>query len=269
MSEAPPQTLMTELCFATAPTLDAEQILAAIRRVRPDADLVPDEQGGGAVVIAYRELRNIYPDTRSAMLLNAITAPVAESPDHVRDLRYTRDWAQAARALGESRYAVLVADLLGRDVPPTVRMEAYQAALAAVVEAAAPLATWWPGSQQAVRPDQAVADPLRALVNVRLHTEPGGEEGEEIAVMDTLGLYAFGLPDLQCRFRYLDRGLMANLLRNAADFLFRGGKFGLDRPMRGFTEEQRWPVLPASTIIGPERPTLTLDPGEPFTAAPA
>jgi hypothetical protein len=203
------------------------------------------------------------------MLLNAITAPVAESPDHVRDLRYTRDWAQAARALGESRYAVLVADLLGRDVPPTVRMEAYQAALAAVVEAAAPLATWWPGSQQAVRPDQAVADPLRALVNVRLHTEPGGEEGEEIAVMDTLGLYAFGLPDLQCRFRYLDRGLMASLLRNSADFLFRGGKFGPDRPMRGFTEEQRWPVTPAATIIGPERPTLTFDPGEPFSAAPA
>lgn len=231
---------MTELCFAASPRLDAERILAAVQRVRPDAELVPESDDVG-VVIAYRDLRNMYPDARSAMLLNAITAPVASSrfPD-----------------LG---YAVLVADLLGQDVPPEVRVQAYQAALAAVVDAAGPLATWWPASQQALPPDQAVADPLRGLVNVRLH------DLGEVAVMDTLGLYALGLPDLQCRFRYLDRSLMGDLLRRAARFQFGGGRYRPDAPMRGFTPDQRWPVRPDEPFLGPDRPVLTIDPGDPFS----
>lgn len=261
MSDSPVQALMTELCFAAPPSLDPERILAGVRRVRPDADLLPD--AGGPLVIAYRELRNMYADARSAMLLNAITEPVAESPDHVRDLRYTEGWADAAQAFGASRYAILVADLLGQDVPPAVRVGAYQAALAAVVEAADPLATWWPASQQALPPDQAVADPLRGLVNVRLHAD---RADPEVAVMDTLGLASLGLPDLQCRFRYLDRGLMRGLLHNAARFLVRGGRFGTDQPMRGFTPDQSWPVRPAEPLARPDRPTLTIDPGPPFTA---
>jgi Domain of unknown function (DUF4261) len=184
------------------------------------------------------------------MLLNAITTPVASS------------------RFPDLAYAILVADLLGQDVPREVRVQAYQAALAAVVEAAGPLATWWPASQQALPPDEAVADPLRGLVNVRLH------DLGEVAVMDTLGLYALGLPDLQCRFRYLDRSLMADLLRNAARFQFRGGPFGdrtdrhggPDEAMRGFTADQRWPVRPDSPFIGPDRPVLTIDPGNPFNA---
>jgi hypothetical protein len=251
------QTLMAELCFADPPALSASEILDAVRLVRPDADLT---EADGNLLITYGLLRNMYPDSRSAPLLSAITRPVPDTEP--RDLSHSRAWPQAAEVLGQCRYSLLVTEFLGRDVDSRSRVEAYHAAVQAVVATTAPLATWWPGSQQAVPPGELAADPLRGLINVRVFEDA---KDPEVAVMDTLGMTQFGLADLQCHFRYLDRGLMTGLLRNGARFLFQGGE--LDGAVRGFTQHQRWPVRPEGPLAGPERPTLSIDPGAPFAAS--
>jgi hypothetical protein len=248
------QTLMAELCFAEPPALCAREILDAVRRVRPDADLT---EADGNLLITYGLLRNMYPDARSAPLLSAITRPIQDVEP--RDLSHSRGWPRAAEVLGECRYSLLITEFLGRDVDPRSRVEAYQAAVQAVVATTAPLATWWPGSQQAVSPEQLAGDPLRGLINVRTFEDP---DDPDVAVMDTLGMTQLGLADLQCHFRYLDRDLMTGLLRNGARFLFEGG--ALDGAVRGFTQHQRWPVRPEAPFAGPERPTLSIDPGAPF-----
>jgi hypothetical protein len=251
-----PQTLMAELCFAESPALDAGQILEAIRLARPDADLTDTE---GNLLITYGLLQNMYPDARSAPLLSAITRPIEDTEP--RDLSQSRRWPEAAQVLAGCRYSLLVTEFLGRDVDPRSRLAAYQAAVQAVISCTSPLATWWPGSQQAVRPADLAGDPLRGPVNVRLFEQP---DDPDVAVMDTLGMTQLGLVDLQCHFRYLDRDMMTDLLRNAARFLFEGGD--LEGAVRGFTQHQRWPVRPRAALVGPDRPTLSIDPGGPFAA---
>jgi hypothetical protein len=258
-AQPPPaaQTLMAELCFAEPPALSAPAILDAVRLARPDADLT---EADGNLLITYGLLRNMYPDARSAPLLSAITRPIPDTEP--RDLTHSRGWSDAAEVLGRCRYSLLITEFLGRDVDPGSRVAAYHAAVQAVVATTAPLATWWPGSQQAVPPGELAGDPLRGLVNVRTFEDP---DDPDVAVMDTLGMTQFGLADLQCHFRYLDQDLMTGLLRNGARFLFEGG--ALDGAVRGFTQHQRWPVRPEAPFAGPERPTLSIDPGAPFAAA--
>jgi hypothetical protein len=248
------QTLMAELCFADPPALSAREILDAVRLARPDADLT---EADGNLLITYGLLRNMYPDARSAPLLSAITRPIQDTEP--RDLAHSRGWAQAAGVLARCRYSLLVTEFLGRDVDSRSRVEAHQAAVQAVIASTSPLATWWPGSQQAVPPEELAGDPLRGLINVRIFEDP---DDPDVAVMDTLGMTQLGLADLQCHFRYLDRELMTGLLRNGARFLFEGG--ALDGAVRGFTQHQRWPVRPQAPLAGPERPTLSIDPGGPF-----
>ncbi len=256
MSEHPPQTIQVELCFAQSPRLDPEAILGAIRQKHPDADLVDGERNG-AVLVRYRKLSELYPDARSAPLLNAITTPVEDHDG--RDLTHSGSWAQAAEVLGRCRYSLLVTEFLGREVDTATRLSAYQVALAAVIGATGPLATWWPASRLALPPADAARDPMLGLVNIRTFADP---RDPDVTLMDTLGLGQLGLPDLQCHFRYLDRALMADLMTNAARFLAGGGQF--TGAMRGLTMYQQWPVARSRALTRPGRAILSIDPGAPF-----
>jgi Domain of unknown function (DUF4261) len=247
---------MAELCFAERPAMDARRVLDAARLVRPDADLTESD---GNLLLTYGLLRNMYPDARSAPLLSAITRPVADTEP--RDLSHSRSWPAAAEVLAGCRYSLLITEFLGRDVDPRSRVEALHAALRAVISVTSPVASWWPGSRQAVPPELLTEDSLRGLVNVRTFEDP---EDPDVAIMDTLGMTQLGLPDLECHFRYLDRELMTGLLRNAARFLVEGGE--IDGAIRGLTQHQRWAVRPRPPAQGPQRPSLSIDPGLPFAA---
>ncbi len=246
---------MAELCYPTAPALEARTLLAGVRRWRPDAELVDGERG--AILVSYRDVHEQYPESRSAPLVNAITTAVAD--DSPRDLTHTA-WPGAGAALGSCRYSLLITEFLGREVETTVRLATFQAVLAAVVAATAPAATWWPASQQAVEPATAAADPLAGALNVRLHPDP---DDEDVAILDTLGLGQLGLPDLQCHYRYLNSELLgarfADLARGMA-----GGDTPPTAAVRGITVHQRWPVQAAPALRGPARPVLSVDPGAPF-----
>jgi hypothetical protein len=246
---------MAELCYAESPVLHAAAVLAGVCRYRPDAELADGERG--AILMSYRSVREEYPESRSAPLVTAITTPVADQAQ--RDLTHTA-WAQAGAALFGCRYSLVVTEFLGREVDTATRLAAFRAVLRAVIESTAPLATWWPASQQAVDPRVVALDPLAGAVNVR--QVPDGND-PDVGVVDTLGLSQLGLPDLQCHFRYLNSELLADLFGRTAREMVAGGTPPL-AAIRGITRHQRWPVRSAPPLVGPVRPVLTVDPGQPF-----
>ena len=246
---------MAELCYPAPPALEATALLAAVRRYRPDADLVDGERG--AILISYRDVHEQYPESRSAPLVNAITTAVADHSD--RDLTDTT-WPEAGAALQRCRYSLLVTEFLGREVDSSVRIDAFHGVLRAVIDATGPVATWWPASGQAVEPGTAAADPLAGAINVRYR--PDADDPDE-GILDTLGLAQLGLPDLQCHFRYLSIELLTELFGRVA----REMAVGATPPVaaiRGITRHQRWPVQSAAALLGPARQVLTVDPGQPF-----
>jgi hypothetical protein len=86
-------------------------------------------------------------------------------------------------------------------------------------------------------------------------------------VMDSLGLAALGLPDLQCHFRGLDCNAIAGLLHNLGIYLFENGDVIEDgHTIDGIAANQRWRCQHEMSLIGPERAVLDIDPGQPFAA---
>jgi hypothetical protein len=249
---------MAELCFPAVPTLDAQALLAGVRRFRPDAELVDGERG--AILLSYREIHEEYPESRSAPLVNAITTAVADQ--NARDLTHTR-WAGAGEALAECGYSLLITEFLGREVDASVRLAAFQGVLTTVIEATQPLATWWPASRQALEPAVAAQDALLGALNVRSIPDP--DDADE-GVVDTLGLAQLGLPDLQCHFRYLNPELLAELFGSLAREMATTSTPPM-ATVRGITRYQRWPVRSAPHLFGPARRVLAVDPGAPFAVA--
>jgi hypothetical protein len=198
-----------------------------------------------------------YPESRSAPLVTAVTTAVADHSE--RDLRYT-GWAGAGEALRRCRYSLLVTEFVRREVDIPVRVAVFASALRAMVAITRPLATWWPASQQAVEPEVAAADPLRAVVNVRSFPDP---DDPEVALLDTLGLAQLGLPDLQCHYRHLSTELLADRFGRVAREMVTAAT-PPTAAIQGITLHQRWPVYSAAPLRGPNRPVLTVDPGTPF-----
>src|SRR5258706_439837 len=105
--------------------------------------------------------------------------------------------------------AVLVTDFMSGGLEYHERLDLFQRALLGVLSVVPCLAVHWQPSQQVIDPsayraasEKPPADLFFAgALNVRLfniENSPGD------FVMDTLGLAALGLPDLQCHFRRLD-----------------------------------------------------------------
>jgi hypothetical protein len=113
-------------------------------------------------------------------------------------------------------FTVLVTDLMSASLPPLQRLRLFIRALQGVLSVVPCVGIHWLASQRIVLPhdwlgacrsgnewEQLAAGP----VDVRTFPESDGDRW-----MDSLGLFAFGLPDVQLRYRGLDveeaRGLL-------------------------------------------------------------
>ena len=102
-------------------------------------------------------------------------------------------------------------------------------------------------------------------LNVRLFRIENGAAGDTI--MDTRGLAALGLPDVQMHFRDLDPGRVAALLYNYARYLNEHGDCINDgETIDGATPGTRWRCRHEMSLVPPERLVLDIDPGPPHAA---
>ena len=138
-------------------------------------------------------------------------------------LGHTRDWPDAAAAVARARAAVKLVD----ELPSEERLGAFVARAAAACARLPCVAVWWvpgraPASSRARSPrPRATAIRCASPLNVRLfHVEEGRADER---VMDTVGLAALELPDVQCHFFALDVAAVAALLEETARYLWSEG----------------------------------------------
>ncbi len=178
---------------------------------------------------------------------------------------HTRDWPAAADAAARARAAVKLVD----DLPSEERLGAFVARVAAAAQALPCVAVWWIPAQRLVEPSAVAAaardqDPLRAALNVRLfHVEEG--RGDE-RIIDTVGLAAFGLPDVQCHFFALDAAAVAALVEETGRYLFaEGDVIGEGDTVPGI-DGTAWPCRRELALVDPARDVLDLTPPAPHSA---
>jgi len=86
-------------------------------------------------------------------------------------------------------------------------------------------------------------------------------------LMDTIGLAALGLPDLQCHFRNLDVQAVAGMLYNTGLYIFENGDVIEDgHTVAGINPNDKWLCQHEDSLLEPERVVLDVNPGYPFAA---
>lgn len=260
-----------ELLFAQIPRLDPHTLLTSLRMRCGSVDLIERRDNDTFLIYALMD----YPIELDDATL-PVQAIISLRPDpldvtsYEPALQQTWDWPEARLAVSQACYSVLVTELLGRYLDYGPRLRLFQNVIMSMLDFIPCTAIYWQPCQKIVEPaayweamhDGEPASFLTA-VNVRLLRVEGGSPSE--VVMDTLGLAALGLPDLQIHYAGLDPGQVGRALYKLAYYLYQNGDVIVDgQIVPGFRDEDRWQSRHAMSLIEPRRIVLDLNPGYPY-----
>jgi hypothetical protein len=187
---------------------------------------------------------------------------ITRSPDPVNQSEYaaalqqTWDWPDGEAALARCRCKLLISDSVDPGLAYKARYAAISRVIVAVAELTKPTACHWEPAGCLVDPDR-LSRRLSWGFNVRLVRFTNTRE----SIMDTLGLAALGLLDVQCRFRELDAADMALWMYRLGIRLFNDGDFMADGDtVAGVDPTEQWICRHQKAIMPPERPVLDIEP---------
>lgn len=269
---------MVQCLVAEPVSPDSDALLAALRR--RCGETVEAVGEGGALLFAHPNHVVTYTEGEMPAQTVVWTAggekPLAAT-EWEAALQQTFGWnREIARAAAERhRGFVLITDLMAAGLPPAERLELFQQSVLALLDVLGEncLALRWmragclvdPAQYRAAKSPEKRQDPLYPAVNIRLFQRQSGATTE--TVMDTLGMTAFALPDLQMHFQHLDPSAVAGFLYNIAHYLFGAGDVIEDgHTIAGMTPDSRWRCRHEMALAEPERAVLDIDPGAPYAA---
>ena len=176
------------------------------------------------------------------------------------------DWPGAKEAVAASAASLTVADRFASGLSRAARLRLMHGVVAAVMEHVPVTAIHWVPSDRLVDPKayfDFATDLHRfvgASINVRLFGVNAPGSGE--CVMDTLGLGAFGLPDLQVHYKGLDGNRLAAWLTNLAAFTFeKGDLLANGSSVPGLEAGSDWTMRRECAIVAPKREVVDINPG--------
>ncbi len=188
-------------------------------------------------------------------------------------LRQSWTWPDAGEVAAHCRASLTLSDFYGAGVDRRIRLAVFHGALSTLLEVLPVRAVQWLPSQQVVEPSSyrsslAAGEGLRgSAVNVR-RFRTQGDDGSIVQVMDTMGMHAFGLPDLQARFSGLDVAAVEQWLYGQAGRLFdEGERFVFQQGVPGPEGGEPWRFRPADASAPPERKVLDFIRGDPGVSA--
>lgn len=187
--------------------------------------------------------------------------------DYAEAARQSWRFAEAPRAIAGCRHAVLVRDHRGPRLPPRQRLSRFLRVLSGVLEKVPCQAIYWEPSRQIVDPrrftEACHRGEMEAFLcgplNLRLF-RVDHSDGEML--MDTLGLGALGLFDLQCHFRGLEPKEVATVLYNTAvAVLEKEDVLAEGETVPGILPGTRWAWRRRTSRADPRRQVIDLDSG--------
>lgn len=237
-----------------------------------------------SVEIYCREIGAATQEQLAARMPAAVTLLVDERPPDLEALAapLAQSWQLPEREaiLEGCRHVITVREKgpaagAGAAAAPAERLKALQQGVGAALEAVHGEALHCVDAQQIIPPGLFIGE-LEArgvpclqagAINVRLFRVDGDARGDGRKVMDTMGLSAFGLPDLQIDYRWLDPGQVAATLFAAASYLFAQGDVVADgHAIEGCLPGSSWTVRRERSIVEPFREVVDLDPGAPYSS---
>jgi hypothetical protein len=225
MTEAATTSYAVELLYEIAPVFTKAEVLTQLRDRcgAVSAVDVNSEEGLNFFFPAYRV--PFKDDAMPVQVAIAVHDAPLEDPALEKALGRTLDWGDV-RAVTDGHTAhVTLTDILAVQLEYRARLGLFQNVLQGLMELVMPSAILWRPSMkvvdpmallQALRPGDS-RDALHGAVNVRRFKSA---EHPGRMLMDTLGLAAIGLPDLECAFLGLDPGKVQAVLMSLARYQY-------------------------------------------------
>lgn len=272
------QNYTVELLYDGLPEIDKGKLLDALQKRSPDVAPLDGKRDSQLLAFVHTEHGAEAAGKRNSP--QAVLLPRAGGLEFATvkgSLDQSWSWPGAVEFIARGRATVALTDLMAANLPHLERLTLFENVLAAMLETYPPLAIHWTHTQQFVNP-KAFLDAMMEAgglvytpgpINVRLfRVEKDAADGPEEFFMDTVGLAALGLRDLQCHFRGLDTQAVSRALYNTAIYLMEKGSIIEDgETVPGIKPEEKWTCYPMASISLPDRPALTLDPGPPYAAS--
>ncbi|GIP33312.1 DUF4261 domain-containing protein [Paenibacillus sp. J2TS4] len=278
---------MVELLYRGKPVLNLDRLYSKMQDYTGPVQLQDEEERDGPdesgrddsrkysfepLVFFHDNYRVQYKD--GALPAQTCILPPERSPEpamYEAALQQSWHWPEARQVVGQCRHSLLLTDFGAAGLDYKERLKLFQNALRALLETVPCDAIYWKASGKVVHPEEylrAVSEGewLYGAMNVRLYKleETGGTAPEML--VDTCGLAAMGIPDLQCHFGGLDPNEVATMLIDLAYYLFERGDIIQDGETIGSAESQRWRCEHQHALVEPKRYVIDLDPGEPYYA---
>jgi len=270
-----------ELLFKEKPVVDRELLYSKIEQYMGRTDRPQNEKSGSLAVwepyeqhekgemLHFFHLNYMVKHAEGelpaqTMLTGTNVGPIS---DYEAALQQSWHWNEAGQTLQECSHALLLVDMMASGLEPQKRLELHTNVLRAIVETVPCAAIYFRESNKLVEPSVFLAaidegEMLYGALNIRFYNVEGTGSERQEGLMDSIGLAALGIPDVQCHFYDMDTNEVAGCLTNFAYYLFNQGDIITDGETIGFTEEMRWRCEHQYALAVPHRIVIDLDPGE-------
>lgn len=226
-------------------------------------------QDKGVCSFALQKYPVTYEDGKQvpAQLLLTECAPVSRPLGN--PIARTQFWnvPNGVALLDSCRWQVMASDFLARGLAPHMRAEVLSGWLDIVLELFPDcVAVFAEPSAKLLTAEQAKNNPYEGssrFIHFGLNTRFFNVQGTPDSVVDTLGLYALGLPDVQCHFHTLNPNDVVNHVHNVALYQFEN-----DAPIKsgdtvgGITAGEQWKCQYENALIQPVREVLDMAAGD-------
>lgn len=257
------------LCAAT-PTVDAERLREQLQAQGGAVELRAALRRAGAWLFAFPAYTFVDAtgQTQTPQILIAPSPTTLTYEDLRPALQQIRDWPAVLQLFPQHRATLLISDFLPNWPNHIQRLELFHKVVMAVLEQVPGLALHWQPSQRLVDPavymtkQRQGSDPVFPAIHLR-HFQIEDPTRKE-TVVDTCGLAALGLPDLQCHFAGLDPDAVGRVLYQAARVTFAQGDLLQTGDTLPGLAEQQWRCQRGMALVGPAREVIDVQPGPPY-----
>ena len=266
------ETYSVELYMKEKPIILENKLLENIKKYCGNVKIISNEDKN--LTFAFMDyILNYRNVSVPVTMMISISDEESESEKLRRSLEQSWNYDKDKGAIESCKIKVLVTDLMAIGLEYKKRVELFQKALYAIVELINCEGINFHIAEQLISREDYLEnnplndeyDPLFGILNVRLFNIEG-QKNEYI--MDTLGLSAIGLCDLQCHFKNLNPNEISNILYSYGYYIF-DNQDAIDdmKTIEGISKEDQWICQPEVAIAGPERVVLDINPGKEFSSS--
>ncbi|EHI98183.1 hypothetical protein CDLVIII_1490 [Clostridium sp. DL-VIII] len=262
------ETYSVELYMKEEPVILENDLLENIKKYCGNVEISSSQENN--IIFAFMD--HVLEYKNMSAPVSIVISKIFDKPDI---LKLNKSLGQSGdlknkEEIEKCSYRIIVTDIMAIGLEYNKRIELFQKALYAIVELIPCEGIHFQLTEQVISRDEYLEnnpfnedyDLLFGILNVRLFNIEGREDEY---LMDTLGLSAVGLCDLQCHFKNLDPDQVLDILYSYGYYIFDNSEAADNlKEIDGIYEEEKWKCEHEVSLAEPKRVVMDINPGREF-----